>query len=443
MRMWVTIIKDEFIIKLKLFAIPARDCRKFLALALVLFTLATMSAQTDVQAEISVSFSGEKLSEVLQFLSESEQLNFSYAANDPAFDTRISYTADEQSLEKILVDILSEAGLAYKQIGNQIVLFKADRVNAETPEDEIREEANTEVSEGDTMAEVVVPAVEMSYRLDTVFLMDTVYRVDTLRIIDTVFIEPEKPEKQEPSKIKELPVDYFQFGAERDKGWAMNIYAAPVVCDFSLVNGQKAFSLRSFSIGIDAVKLLERWNISLGARLSQFGQQFTQQYSVNMGGFYDTDTVDTYYTVINTDTSWYYVTDSSWVPVENREYSYDKVNKLGFLEFNLSASYDIYKSEKIRWYLKAGGQLSLLIYKNGIAIPGEDQAEVTDFDDIEFNYWNYSVTIGTGLKYKMADKVDFNTELYYAGYLNQLVPDYTMDTKFNAIGLKLGLIFYF
>lgn len=441
--MWVTIIKNELINWLQLLAISGRNCIKYLAWVLVFFTLSTISAQPVVNGMVTVSFKGEKLSEALQHLSDSGKVNFSYAANDPSYDTRITYAAQEESLEKVLENILSQAGLTFKIIGNQIVLFKADSANIESSEEADSGEVSIDESDGTTLTEALAPAVEISYMLDTVFLRDTIYRVDTIRIIDTVFVEPEKPDKPEPSKIKELPVDYFQFGAERDKGWAMSIFAAPVISDFSMVSGQKDFSLRSFSLGLEAVKLLERWNINLGVRLSQFGQHFTQQYSVNEGGYYSTDTVDTYYTVINTDTSWFYVTDSSWVPIENMEYSYDKRNTLGYLEFNLSASYDIYRSEKLRWYLKAGGQLSLLIYKNGIAISGEDQADAQDFNDLEFNELNYAFTVGSGIKYKLSDKVDFNTELYYTGYLNQLIPDYSMDTKFNAIGLKLGLLIYF
>jgi len=33
--------------------------------------------------------------------------------------------------------------------------------------------------------------------------------------------------------------------------------------------------------------------------------------------------------------------------------------------------------------------------------------------------------------------------LYYTRHLNDLVPDIPLDTKINAVGLKLGLVFYF
>ena len=73
------------------------------------------------------------------------------------------------------------------------------------------------------------------YEIDTIYIQDTIFRIDTIRISDTVFIEKEKPEKQTPSKIKDLPVDFFQKETNRDKGWAGDIFVAPLLSDFSLV----------------------------------------------------------------------------------------------------------------------------------------------------------------------------------------------------------------
>jgi len=412
-----------------------------LAVALVLLLLPPLYAQSEVQGNSSTTFQNEKLSAVLLKLSETEDLNFSYDANDPVYDKRISYSSKGESIQKILDNILSEAGLTHKQIGKQTVIYHSedDQLNPVIVAPVIQ----SENSQNNVIVLNESPVSITEYKIDTIYLQDTLFRIDTIRVVDTVFIEKEKPEKPATAKIKEIPVDFFQPGVERDKGWAMGIFAAPILDDFSLVKDQKSFSLRSFSLGVDAVKLLKRWNITFGLRLTQFNHRFTQQYSINEGGFFDTDTIDAYYTVIETDTAWYYVTDSSWVPLEQREYSYEKTNTLGYLECNVSASFDLYKSPKMRIYVKAGGQLSLLIYNNGIAFPGDDQAEGVDFEELQFNEINYAFSLGTGLKYKIADKVDFNTELYYSGYLNTLVPEFPVDTKIKALGLKLGLVFYF
>ncbi len=399
-----------------------------------------LRAQSGTQSGAPLSFQDEKLSAVLQKISETNTLNFSYDANDPVFDQPVNYVSEGESVDEMLRNILSTAGLQHKQIGNQTVIFHAaQKAVVPVPETIIPE--NKPPPEAVEMNDNPVQLPE--YILDTVFLHDTILRIDTLRVTDTIFIEKEKPQKQTPSKIKELPVDYFQMETNRDKGWAMGVFAAPVLDDFSLVKGQKSFSLRSFSLGVDVLRLLKRWNISFGIRLTQFNQRFTQQYSSSEGGVYATDTVDAYYTVIDFDTAWYYVTDSSWVPLEVREYDYQRTNTLGYLDLNVSASFDLYQSAKTRIYLKAGGQLDLLIYDNGLAILGDDQKKATDFDDMNFNKINYSVSAGFGLKYRIADQVDFNTEFYYMRYFNEVVTDFPESTRINAMGLKLGLVFYF
>jgi len=407
-----------------------------LVFALILFLVPVLNAQSEEQKNALFEFQNEKLSAVLTKLSETEKLNFTYDANDSVFEKRINYSSDGESVQIILDNILSNSGIKHKQIGNQIVLYRdADVAQV------VKEEPNNPPL---TPAELnEEPVVQVNYKIDTIVLYDTLLRIDTIRETDTVYLEKEKPKKISQSKIKDIPVDFFQPGNQRDNGWALGVFAAPLLSDFSLVSGESSFSLRSFSIGVDAIKLLNRWKFTFGARLTHFNQKFNQHYIEMEGGFYSTDTIDTYYTVIESDTSWYFVTDSSWIPFESREYNYKQSNSLGYLEFNLSASYDLFQNQKIRFYIKAGGQLDLLIYHNGIAVPDKNHTEGINFSELQFNTINYSVLAGLGIKYKIAANMDLNSELYYSRYLNSLVKDFPVKSQINAIGLKVGLVFYF
>lgn len=421
----------------------ARAYAFFLTFTLLLFALAPLIAQSEVGANSAEVFKNERLSVILIKLAETRNLNFSYDANDPVYDEVVSYSSDGKATDIVLREILSKSGLEFRQIGNQIVLFKPKDKPAENTVVVTPGLTVVNKPEEKNMGSDISTGTILEYKLDTIYMMDTIVRVDTVRLTDTIFIEKAKQESQPPAKIKKIPVDFFQPGAIRDQGWAMDVFAAPILSDFSMVDGQKPFSLRSFSLGFDAVKLLKRWNISAGLRLTQFNQRFSQQYTQQEGGFYNTDTIDAYYTVIDADTAWYYVTDSSWVPLQTLDYNYDQKNLLGYLDINLSASFDIFQSQKTRVYLKAGGQVSFLIYDNGIAIPNKNNGEGVDFSQLQFNTVNYSFLLGAGFKYRLNDKVDFYSELYYSRYLNQLVPDYPVSTNINAVGLKLGLVFYF
>jgi len=437
-----TIINCKFIGKLVQFKMLTQHSGFYLALILGFFALSPLLAQSGEQEKTTISFQNEKLSEILIQLSKSSKLNFSYDANDPVFDTRISYIFEGESLQEVLNVILTNTGLSHKQIGNQIVLFPTNESTIDDKNLAGQKETFSDSVDKNMDAEPAAPILEMGYKLDTVFLKDTIFRVDTIMIIDTVFIEQEKPEKPAPTKIKEIPVDYFQEGMERDKGWAGDIFIAPILSDFSLVENDVSFSLRSFSLGIDVLKLVNRWNFSMGLRFTQYNQKFNQQYTVSTGGNYQTDTIDIYYTIVGIDTSWYYVTDSSWIPLDSKEYNYEKANTIGYLELNASVAYDFYKSPNLRIYGKIGGQLGWLIYKNGIAIPDSEHKDGIEFSDLQFNA-AYALSFGAGLKTKVTDKMDFITELYYSRYFNQLVKEFEYNNKLNAIGLKIGLIYYF
>ena len=407
--------------------------------ASVLLLIPPLCAQSEVQGHSSIVFQNEKLSDVLLKLAETGNMNFSYDANDPVYNKRISYSSKGESTQQILNNVLSEAGLTHKLIGKQTVIYHS-------VDDQIipTEEALWELEESNNkiIVKSEIPVGITEYEIDTIYIQDTIFRIDTIRITDTVFIEKEKPEKQNSPKIKEIPVDFFQMETDRDNGWAMDFYAAPLLSDFSLVKDDVSFTLRNFSLGIDAIKLLNRWNFSIGLHFSHFGHRFSQQYTKTTGGVYQTDTIDIYYTVVDIDTSWYYVTDSSWIPLESRDYHYEKTNTIGYLGLNASVAYDFYKSLKLRIYGKLGGQIGWSVYKNGIAIPDEEHAEGINFSDLHFNT-AYSASLGAGLKYKITDDLDFNTELYYSRYLNQLVKEFEFDNRLNVIGLKIGIVYYF
>ena len=84
------------------------------------------------QSGESFSFQNEKLSYVLEKLSEVKSLNFSYDANDPVYNTAINYASEDEDADAILNGVLSKTGLKYKKIGNQIVLFHPEE--SEIPE---------------------------------------------------------------------------------------------------------------------------------------------------------------------------------------------------------------------------------------------------------------------------------------------------------------------
>ena len=381
---------------------------------------------------VSFSVTGEKISSALYKLSNASGLNFSYNASDSIFSKVITYSIENEHPLIILENLLKNTNKNYKQVGNQVVIYN-NPVTID-PKKEVKEPLNSGLDAKPNIDIVVIKEKEQvpAYIIDTVIVRDTVFRVlvDTIRINDTVIIE------------RPMPLDNAIIDLSRERGWAVDLFVAPILSDFTMVRESPALSLRNFSLGFDVISLLDRWNISAGIRLTQFSEKFNHSYSISEGGYFVTDTVDSYYTLVAADTNWYYVTDSTWKPVDNTEYNYNVNNRVGMLELALSSSYDFYVNSNLKLYAKAGIKFGVVIYKKGVALPDQNNPEGVDFADLNFNTPSFSVFGGLGIKYKINKSMDFNSELYYMKYTSQLVVNYPSSIKIDGIGLKVGLILY-
>ncbi len=418
------------------------SCLKVFSLFLFLLLVQSVIAQS--KASINFNIVDEKLSSALFRLASEADMNFTYDAGDSLFNTKLSYNATDKHPTVILEELLAFTNLTYKKVGNQVVIYK----NKNTVPDPVLQE-NTIDNNNDNAELAVLHTIPNDIPLelipDTIFISDTIVEIqtDTVRVTDTVFVEKKKPQKQTTPKLKEIPVDYFNPDASREKGWSAEIFFAPIASTFSMVRQSNSLLISNFSLGIEASKILNKWNISGGLKLTHFAEKFNHTYISTDGGYFVTDTIDEYYTVSQTDTSWYYVTDSTWKPIDNYEYNYSINNRIGYLEFVASVSYDYYTNRKLRLYAKVGLQAGALIYSSGLAIPDANEPAGVDFANLDFSPISYSILAGIGIKYRLNEYVDFNSELYYFKNLNEVVVDYPLNKKISGVGLKLGIIYYF
>ena len=446
--MGVLFYQGDGLIEVKLVPKFAIVFRFFITtLVFILWMVKPLVAQSSGNGKIDFSANGEKLSYVLLRLSDDSELNFSYNAGDSIFSKKINYSANDKQPLFILDELLSGSGHTFKMIGNQVVIYR----DASLVKKPLQELASEPLSDNLVIPKNVVVAhtndeiLKVMPMVDTIFVRDTIikFQTDTVFIIDTIVIEKEKPIKPPPSKIKDIPVDYFNQEASREKGWSLHGFVAPVISDFSLVRQDKKFTVRNFSLGIELSKIYNKWNVSGGIKLTHFAEKFNHNFSISDGGYYVTDTIDEYYTVDFNDTTYYYVTDSTWKPIDNQEYNYNINNRIGMIELMASVSFDFYTNSNLRLYVKGGAQLGILIYKTGLAIPDLNQPTGVDFADLNFNAQSVSVLAGIGMKNRINRYFDFNSEIYYFRHLNNIVTNYPTSTKIDGVGLKLGLIYYF
>ncbi len=385
----------------------------------------------------------QKLSSALIMLANVADLNFSYNSDEEFFKNIISYSAKDKSPLIILDELLINTNHEFKVIGHQVVIFRSTGDIHKIPTQDNDRNQPPLAKDGAT-ATIITKYVNRPV-YDTIIITDTVikFKTDTVFIIDTVLIEKEKPKKQPVNKIKDIPVDYFNKELSRESGWAGSIFAGPIISNFSLVSQENNFTIRNYSLGIELTKLHNSWNFTGGMKLTHFSEKFDHSYNVQEGGFFVTDTIDEYYTVNNNDTTYYYVTDSTWKPIDNKEYNYAVRNRVGMVELALSVSYDFYTNKNLRLYGKLGAQVGFMVYKNGIALPDTEVPEGVNFADLNFATQSVSGIAGVGMKYRIGDNIDFNPELYYLRYFNDIVKDYPTSTTITGLGIKIGLIYYF
>lgn len=402
--------------------------RLYSAVLVVFFIFIVINAQGQLSNK-SMNFSAhnEKLSNVLYRLAIASEINLSYNSSDEFFNKKVSCTFVDKPPLIIIDELLHETKYLYKKVGSQVVIYKDVNSNKKVKP--------VPLAKVDNKISVITDTV-IVIKSDTIIVMDTVV------VTDTVFIE--KINKATAAiHQNEIPTELFNPLSARQNGWSGSFFVAPIISNFSMVTPSNSLSFRNFAFGVEANKDVNNWSFSAGAKLTLFSKKVLQSYTINNGGYFVTDTVDSYYTVIEHDTAWYYVTDSLWKPVDDQKYSYDINNRIGYVDVFATLSYHYYNSSNYRLYIKGGLQSGFLIYKSGISVSDNNQEEDINFDDLKFKTPSFSFILATGVKYKISNAFDFNPEVYYFQNFNDAIIDYPQSDKIIGLGFKFGLIYYF
>ncbi|PLX04412.1 MAG: hypothetical protein C0595_03390 [Marinilabiliales bacterium] len=395
-------------------------------------------SQTSENNLVNFSVDNIPISSALYQLSLQCGYDISYDASDSSLQQLISISARDELALDIYRKLLQNTNHSFKQIDNLIVVF--------SPGDKVEDSLNSEDESSYLLA------VENSVIPDTVFISDTIFRTktdtllitrtDTLRIVDTVFIV--KPGRDKIKQIKKNNNELITKKVPRKNGWSGEFFVSPMASTFSLSEENSPLKFRNFSIGADLTKIIDNLNISVGIKLNHFADNYNNEYLIQEGGYYQTDTLDIYYTIQDADTSWYYVTDSSWLPVDNHQYNYNIKNRIGYFDIGLSATYDFYSIGKSRIFAGLGLNSGFLIYRSGTAIRNKDtEPQGVNFADLEFDNVVFSAQAKIGLKYQINKIVDFKTELYYFQSFDDAVSNFPYNNKLNGVGLKFALLYYF
>lgn len=408
-----------------------------------IYVLNVVSAQEPQAATIgSFSVTGEPLSTVIDKLSKVSQLNFTYDASNAVMDAPVTYRSENKTPLEILSDLLVNTHCAYKQIGNQIVIYRVNNSDEDDIPVEVAVATNIETYTNEAPYTNALTFESVILKLDTIFMKDTVFRIDTVRVIDTVFVARIHT-NEGIKKLPVLPVDYFQDSDFRKPGWAIGLAVTSLASDFSMSTIHQGWSLRNYAVSADVVRTQKRWAFSLGIQFSQFAQKFDHHYDISSGGYYLQDTLDAYYTVIETDTSWYYITESTWLPLNSESFNFDRVNRIGYFSVTGNIAYVFFNRPAFSMHVTAGASMNILVYSHGVMIDPDTKPQGVNFGDLTFSSPVFGVSAGFGTQHRLGEKLDLLVDAYYLQYMDDPIQDNNYFNPLSAVGLKVGLRYYF
>ncbi len=430
-------------------------------LILFLSVIVPSAAQNGHNNPISIVAENEQLSSVLARLSSYEGINFTYNASDPSFDKSISYSAQNENIEVILGEIFSQTNHEYRQVGNHYVIVPSEK----KPKQETAAQTRNPIAKSDPMPplpnvnlpvpDTVIRVVEVPVTIrDTVRIVDVVTRTDTIRIRDTVFIEKPAPPVRRAHSASPLR-DVFRFEPDRADGWALSFSYAQMVAgynfpdlgdldpDLERVKNSESASVRNFALS-SAIQLNKRkFSFLAGVQLAGFSNRFSYSDITSAGGFYAIDTLDVFYTIINDEPVYTYITDSTWIPLDRNELYYDQFNRIGLLELQLGVGYTLFADEDVAVYVNGAFNVGAPLWLMGSTIEDVEGYPAIELNKEVFAKWTYAWQAGIGAKYSVGNWADIYGELFYKRYLSETVPDYPFDRRLHGGGLKVGLLYYF
>lgn len=418
--------------------------------------------QHESDSLLSVAFHERIMRSVLAELSELTSINLSYNASATAFDQFISYNARDKTAAEILEEVLSIINHEYQQVSNHFVIVQSPVLpDLTTPEQVAQKPVKNQspIPEQTTDQSIILRVdtvfIEKKvpvYLHDTLHIFDTVFSFRTDTILDTVFIQ------QRPAhtgiRLRGISSDVFRFEADRYNSWAIGISYTQMAAGYNHINARnlnmdeqtikdaEAFSLRNFKLGVQAQYNRNRLNLTAGINVAGFSNRFSWSETNRTGGFYLTDTLDVFYTIAAGDTSWVVIEDSTYIPLDESIKHWDRFNRIGLIELQVSLAYQIIAADYYSLYLKAGMLAAVPIWLNSRSVQNSEGFPVIELSRNDFPSWLYGYQAGIGLRYAFSNWMDLYAEPYYIRYLNPTYDNHPLERRLHGFGFQFGLLYY-
>jgi hypothetical protein len=415
---------------------------------------------------VTLQVSNVTVSSVIEKISSQTGTRFSYDPSQVNASRKVTLNVSNQSVGSVLRQVFPSRELNFREVGNQVVIYKPNLPQSESPpslRNLTTQEISSEKNEQMTSGEKVLPVPDTFYirvkdtflihTTDTLIIYNTIVRVDTLHKTDTVFIEKSRAQK---STLPENP--RFDRNSMRNRlyrqhnGWYFGISYEQIFSSPELKESNNQYALLlskmkeantltplnyslNFMMGYDFPVL----GVRSGLGFCRLGETFEYSFSQQVGGFYKTDTVETYYTISGIDTSWYYVTDSSWVNIDYKRYDFKNPNAYRYLELPLTLRFRAVRNERFELYALAGVIAGINIGKKALVILDSPEYPVGWLPASMISSFVFSWQSGLGCSFSLGGGVEVFAEVLYRKQMTDLYKDYPIEKKFESLNAKTGI----
>ena len=415
---------------------------------LLLFFLALIRPQQSQAQTFNplISFSVEScsLDKALEKLFADYELNVAFSKAELSKIRIDSYSCSYKSVEEVLTDLLEGTDYGFKKIGKQYVIRKNQQL-ANDPEATVTPPIDPQAEIIKPKRDTIVSKTDNIIRIyDTVQIIRSVMRYDTV-----VRIQHEvKTDTVYTVKYQGWQIPWPKF---RNNGWFITPYVALGSAQFKhevdmpkLENGlvEVAPSL-VYGLGLDGGYKYNRLSggVTLGYRSVRY--RFLLEQTLYSGDYYVNDTLDTYYVVHETDTTYHYILDSTYIPLTTTNYAYRDVNRLDYLTVGVFAAYDFVKLEHFRAFAKAGASVDFLVNYagslNATESPYHAPISKEQVASVRFSYYG-----GLGVAWKVANRIEFVPEVHYRVTNGSLYrAEFPFDIRMRLWDFRLGMTYYF
>jgi hypothetical protein len=398
-------------------------------------------------SKISFSANNITVSDALESLTRQTGIAFSYNPDQLPANRIVRVDVRNKPLLEVLNAILGSSSFGFRQMGNQIIIYKNRVEDVTEPVSENQPASQTQVnnqlqqiSRTDLPVNEIKPDTVIKHIHDTVKITEYIIRTDTIY-----------KKMETPVSRKEIFNSTSDLSKELTPLWKYDI---GVIAGFFLPNARytanpsysekleqykDAYSNNVFSgyAGVDINASYNQFTFGTGITATLFGQSLDYTFLKETGGFYRSDTLDAYYTLSATDTSWYYILDSTYIPKDNELFNYKLNNHVRYLEIPLTVRYNKAFGGMLV-FGQAGIITGIFTGSTGQQIKAAEDG-MFPLRDLKARRVIMSWTIAAGVALPVGSKFIFRSSLSLRSHLNSVYKEFPIETKYLALGLNAGL----